>query len=622
MKKVVWLAITALLVAVTLAASCQPATSTTSQGTTVQGKETGGQTATTTAAKPTAGAAQPEMIKDVLGRTVPKPQYGGILTVCSAADQVGFDTLNIDQASVWSMHLTNEKLGVGDWVAGPTGKNEVSWLLPGIWDIPHETGLLAEKWEVQGTDTVIFYIRKGIRFQNKPPVNGREMNADDVVYSITRAFTQGSFLGNSYSAGKTRDPAVTPHDISPLSIVAKDKYTVVIKCPVESFGSLIQNFNVGIRIIPKEMVDQYKDLTDWKAACGTGPFMLTDYVAGSSMTFKRNLDYWRDHPLYPGMKMPFLDGLRRLIIPDVSTQSAAIRTGKIDEMRDVNPVDVESIIKTRPDLNKLRYLVFSGPGIWFRLDKDMPEKNLNVRRALSMAIDRDAIIKGYYNGEAEKFCHPILPVGELSDIFTPLNQMPKTVQDNYTYNVDAAKKLLADAGLTTGFKGKITCYQPQVDVLSLVKDYWAKIGVQVDLDVRETTVWQTIQRTSAQDDMLMTSITNIYYTTPLAYVSSQIPTYNHSHGVDDYIDKYVNDKITPNQTFNDAELRANLKALVPYLLDLVWMVELPTPYQYAVWQPWVKGFNGEYSVGRGNHGDAGMYVWMDTALKSKVTGQQ
>jgi hypothetical protein len=45
-------------------------------------------------------------------------------------------------------------------------------------------------------------------------------------------------------------------------------------------------------------------------------------------------------------------------------------------------------------------------------------------------------------------------------------------------------------------------------------------------------------------------------------------------------------------------------------------------YQYVVWQPWVKGFNGEYSVGRGNHGDAGMYVWMDTAMKFQVTGQQ
>jgi peptide/nickel transport system substrate-binding protein len=260
--------------------------------------------------------------------------------------------------------------------------------------------------------------------------------------------------------------------------------------------------------------------------------------------------------------------------------------------------------------------------LWFRLDKDLPQKDLRVRRAISMAIDRDGIIQGYYKGEAEKLSHPIMPCGELSDIYIPLNQMPKTVQENYSYNPEMAKKLLAEAGFPTGFKTKITCSQPQVDVLSIVTENLAKVGIQADLDVKETTVWQTVQRNSTQDDMLMVGITNIYYTTPLAYVSSQIPTYNHSRGVDEYIDKYVAEKITPNQTFKDKELRANLKALIPYLLDLVWVVELPAPYEYTIWQPWLKGFNGEYSTGRGNHADWPLYVWKDTEMKLRITGQE
>jgi peptide/nickel transport system substrate-binding protein len=615
--------LTVLVILTVVFVSCKPSDQTGQEGTTVTGKTTTEQPKTTTEQpKTTTVAPGVETMKDALGRTVEKPRYGGTYNVVLQADVMSFDTLNVDQASVWTMRLTNEKLSVGNFTLGPTGKNEVSWQLPGIWSIPHEQGWLAESWEVKGNDTVIFHIRKGVRFHNKPPVNGREMTADDVVYSLKRAFTQGSFLGNSYSVGKTRDVAVIPHDLSPLSIVATDKYTVEVKTPVESLGSLLQNLNVGIRIIAKEMVDQYKDLTDWRAACGTGAYMLTDYVRDSSISFKRNPDYWMEHPLYPGMKMPFPDGARALIIPDISTQTAAIRTGKIDAMRGVLPSEVESLLKSRPDLKTFKFQQFSGPALWFRLDKDLPFKDLKVRRAISMAIDREGIIQGYYKGEAVKFSHPIMNTGELADIFTPLDQLPKTIQENYTYNPDMAKKLLAEAGYPNGFKTKITCSQPQVDVLSIVKENLAKVGIQAELDVKETGVWQTIQRNSTQDEMLMVGITNIYYTTPLAYVSTQIPTYNHSRGVDEYIDRYVNEKITPNNTFKDKELRANLKALVPYLLDLVWVVELPSPMEYTIWQPWVKGYSGEYSVGRGNHGDSALWIWIDKEMKIKVTGQQ
>ncbi|MDP2919264.1 MAG: ABC transporter substrate-binding protein [Dehalococcoidia bacterium] len=559
--------------------------------------------------------AQVETIKDALGRTVEKPRYGGTLNVVLQADVQSFDSLNLDQSGIWTMHLTNEKLSVGDFVAGPSGKNEVTWNMPGIWDIARETGQLAESWEVQGNDTIIFRIRKGIRFHNKPPVNGREVVAEDVAYSMRRVMAAGTFLGNAFSVGK-------PGDNGPKSITATDKYTVVVKTPPESQGNLLQNLNVGVRIIAKEVVDQYKDLTDWRSAHGTGAYMLTDYVRDSSISFKRNPDYWRDHPLYPGMKMPFPDGVRALIIPDTSTQTAAIRTGKIDSMYGVLPTEVETLLKSRPDLNKYKFLQFLGPALWFRLDKELPFKDLKVRRAIMMAIDREGIIQGYYKGEASKFNHPILNVGELADIFTPLDKLPKTVQENYTYNPDMAKKLLTEAGYPNGFKTKIVCPQGAVDLLSIVKDNLAKVGIQADLDVKETGVWATIQRNSTHDEMLYVAITNIYYTTPLAYLQSLIPVYNHSRGVDQYVEDYYKEKILPNQVLKDKELRANLKALVPYLLDLVWVVELPSAYLFTIWQPWVKGFNGEYSVGRGNHGDYSLYVWIDKEAKLKATGQE
>ena len=68
----------------------------------------------------------------------------------------------------------------------------------------------------------------------------------------------------------------------------------------------------------------------WRNAVGTGPFILTDYLSGSAATLVKNPDYWATDPVGPGQgnQLPYIDGIQYLIIPDVSTRQAALRTGK------------------------------------------------------------------------------------------------------------------------------------------------------------------------------------------------------------------------------------------------------------------------------------------------------
>jgi len=79
-----------------------------------------------------------------------------------------------------------------------------------------------------------------------------------------------------------------------------------------------------------EAVKMWGDVNDWHHAIGTGPFILKDFVSGSAATLVSNPNYWGYDERYPQNKLPYIDTLKVLIIPDQATALAALRTGKVD----------------------------------------------------------------------------------------------------------------------------------------------------------------------------------------------------------------------------------------------------------------------------------------------------
>ena len=150
-------------------------------------------------------------------------------------------------------------------------------------------------------------------------------------------------------------------------------------------------------------------MKDWRNSVGTGPFILTDYVSGSAITFIRNPHYFGKDPLHSQNQLPYLDGVKMLIIPDISTYLAALRTGKLDMLPAVSWEDAASLIKTNPDLKyNTRYQTPTFPV--GRVDKqDLPFKDIKVRQALNMAIDKQAILKAYFGGHAALLGYPWPP---------------------------------------------------------------------------------------------------------------------------------------------------------------------------------------------------------------------
>jgi len=101
-------------------------------------------------------------------------------------DPMGFDdTVGLHQSGIYSGLLTQEELLQGDWAKGPAGTGDSDWLYGFVGRVALETGSLAESWELPDNQTAIWHIRKGVRWQNVPPANGREYTADDAVFNMT-----------------------------------------------------------------------------------------------------------------------------------------------------------------------------------------------------------------------------------------------------------------------------------------------------------------------------------------------------------------------------------------------------------------------------------------------------
>jgi len=554
----------------------------------------------------------------VVEKWVEKPKYGGMFISATGQPPLGWDEAYTHGWAVFTFHLTNDELTEGDWARGPGGTGELSCQLHGV-HAPHLwRGCVAERWEAPDFDTLIYHIRKGIHFwlsadsEASRLVGGRELTADDVVYSLKRLYEIPG--GSIYVADPEQRPIIT----------APDKWTVIIKRgPKSQYPdrpmSLCFPGDYGNMIAP-EVIEKYEHMRDWRQSHGTGPFMLVDYVSGSSITFVRNPNYWGKDPLHPENALPYLDGIKELIIPDASTRLAALRTAKIDYLPGVGWEDRETLMKTNPELKELRAISNTSWNIWFRMDNpEQPWHDIKVRRALAMAIDNQAIAESLYHGDAELVTTVIMPAKEVMCMYTPLEELPESTQELYEYYPDKARQLLAEAGYPDGFKAKIITYALAAEILSVVKDYWNDVGVDIEIDVREYAVWNTIQIRRSYDELLHAYSSNSNISSGLNYFAAG-QWLNRSF-LDDPKVNEANELIYENMRDWD-KLCEIYKEITPHILGLCSQIELPTPYYYTVWQPWVKGYHGEYCCGFWDSFNFRKWIWIDQDVKEEMTGRR
>jgi peptide/nickel transport system substrate-binding protein len=332
---------------------------------------------------------------------------------------------------------------------------------------------LAESWKPVASDTWEFKLRPGVKFHN-----GNDFTAEDVAFSIARPPT----VPNSPSSY-----AIYTRAVKGVEIV--DPMTIRLK--TDGPYPLLPTDLAQVAMLDKQTHEgaSTEDFNSGKVAIGAGPFRFVSFRSGDRLELERNEDYWGPKPAWQRVSYR--------IITNNGARMAAMLAGDVD-MIDQVPTNDIARLRREPrvkisEKDGLR-VIFLGtdqsrdgesPYITDNDGKPLPRnplRDLRVRQALNMAIDRAAIVQRVMEGSAIPTAQ-FLPPGTFG--YVPGLEPAKP-------DVNAAKKLLAEAGYPNGFKLNLTGpndrYLNDARITQAVGQMWSRIGVQTNV---EAVPWTT-----------------------------------------------------------------------------------------------------------------------------------
>ena len=386
------------------------------------------------------------------------------LVYCSEGSPEGFDPALYTAGTTFdaSSHTVYNQL-----VEFETGTTEVK---PG----------LAEDYEVSEDGlSVTFTLRPGVKFHSNDMFTpSRDFNADDVIHTFERQEGEGSF--EYYNAMSMPDLIESIEKVDDMTV----KFNLT-RPEAPFIANMAMDF---ASVMSKEYADAMEEAGTPEMVnqrpIGTGPFTFVDYQTDAVIRYSKNQDYWKDSE-------PKVDNLVFAITPDASVRLQRLQAGECHVMPYPNPADVESI-RSDDSLDLLEqeglnvgYLAYNTQQEPF----DQPE----VRKALNMAIDKQAIIDVIFGGQAETAKNPIPPT---------MWSYNEAVEDD-GYDPEAAKQMLTDAGVED-LSMKVWAmpvqrpYNPNARRMAeLLQEDFSEVGVDVEIVSYE---WgEYLERSKAED---------------------------------------------------------------------------------------------------------------------------
>lgn len=586
-SKVAWLVAVCLVITALVITSCGPTTTTT----TTTSSTTTTTTTTTTSSSSPVTTTDTTTTPSTPTTTTGEPQYGGTIRFFNYEDVISWDPYDANFPSTFALSFMFEQLGMGDWAKGLGGTGEATYSAHGV--IPWETcttGCLAESWEWTDNLTLVFKIRQGVHFWDKEPVNGREMTAEDVAFCLNR-------YRSSPSAYLDVKDYIE-------SIEATDEWTVVLKLN-EFFAFTETNiiFSEACATYPRELIDMYGNLNDWRNICASGPFIVTSFVDDSIIEFEKNPTYWGYDELHPDNRLPYVDEVHILYIDDTSTRLAALRAGKLDAAWEVSLDQADILEQTNPELERQKMVSrISDCAIGMRLDLE-PFTDINVRKALRMAIDFDSIVNDYYRGEAVLLNTPLR--ADLPESYLELDEYPEDVQEIFSYNPDKAKQLLEDAGYAN-LETSIITDQTAAQLVSVAVSYWSKIGINCTVETKDTSSVYQMNKKHSFPQMLAQ---NAKASAPEKKFDILLTGSRDNIGFSDpAYDAMYYELLSEFDSQKRIEIMQDMST---FLLSKAVNFIFPFPYIYQYWQPWLKGYHGELYMGTYGAGPIFARLWIE-----------
>ena len=562
-----------------------------------------------------AAAMEKEMVMDPsTGKMVTAPQYGGTITFALLADPASPDSFLSDHAALMIVGPVLEKLAWGDWATPRDQWDFQNHLVP-----TNTRGALAESWSLPDPLTYVINLRQGVQWHDKAPMNGRQLTADDIVYNYHR------FTGTGSGFTEPSMNAIQWKGVQIESITATDDSTVVFTLKEPSLGALLPILDGhGYWTYPPEVIKEHGNAHDWRNLVGTGPMMLTDLTQGSSITWDKNPDYWGFDEKYPENRLPYVDRLRALVMPEVATQLAALRTGQVDYVGQIGntPIksldQVDSLQKTNPELVITPYSTVALNAVGLNVQMK-PFDDIRVRKAMQMAINLEEANNALYRGMGDT-----TPQGAanrfIAAIATPFEEWPEEVKNGFTYDPEGAEALLDEAGYPRGANGirfeTVMSQLPDRDLtyMQLVASYWGKVGIDVEIIVEERSNW--IAKRSERDfEMLNSEMAVNWRAQDMTGRFKSTANYNTSNVNDPAYDALHDDLIAATTIDEQNRIAGELDQYAIARFWQIWPVMAPL---FHVSQPWLIGYNGEYLVGNGQNVTVFTRLWIDQELKEAM----
>lgn len=293
---------------------------------------------------------------------------------------------------------------------------------------------LAAKVENPDPLTYIFTLRDDVKWHNLPPVNGRKLVGDDVVYSFNRF--------------RSISPNKADFDFVDTVTATGQVVTFKLKEPFGLFLNRIASFQ-DLWIMPKEFIESSATASE-DSMLGSGPFIFEKFEPNVAMSWKKNPDYFEKDSA--GNPLPYLDGVNLAVVTDQNQVLSQFAAGALDTIS-VPPKLVQSAKDQSPSAifdaaprNILSMLMFQPDS--YTTSKP-PFNDDRVRRAMSMAIDRKGLLQ-LVSKEGGQI--PNMPInGGLGKSWwlDPEGADIGAAGANYKYNPTEAKSLLAAAGVTS-----------------------------------------------------------------------------------------------------------------------------------------------------------------------------
>lgn len=348
---------------------------------------------------------------------------------------------------------------------------------------------LAESWEVAEDGlTYTFKLRQGVKFHD-----GTDFNAEAVVFNFERWSDPASeykFEGDSFDYYDSMFGSEDSRVIKEVTAVDEHTVQFTLNQPQAPFlqNIAMSSFGIASPTAVKEKTTNFKS-----EPVGTGPFVFKEWKRNDSITLEKNPDYWQEG-------LPKLNKVIVRSIPDNTARFNALQNGEIDIMEDLNADDL-TVLESNANLQKIERPSFNVGYIGFNTKKK-PFDDKKVRQALNHAVNKQAIVDAFFGGSAQVAKNPLPPT---------LWGYNDEIQD-YAYDPEKAKALLAEAGYPDGISEALTFYAMPVSrpympdgrkVAEAIQADLEKIGVTVSIQSPEWATYLDDLKAGEKDDLYM-----------------------------------------------------------------------------------------------------------------------